>query len=414
MCPEAMGRKFRDHKRSLWRKTCLCSFFCFGVEKLVDAKLFLPRNEISLLPFLKRSSTPDKMSNPTVTTVPPSSMAPTQSPCGSSFPPAPKYDWCTSPPVDPNDHDWFWPLDKRVLTVSFLNGSLDEKTIVMNAVNEHYNTIKMGIWFKFIQENGSTPSDIRVMFADECKSKNGYMAAAVPRNEPTLWLDVSPTYNMGKEHIRQGTILHEFGHALGLKHAHSHPDSNVDWNFKAINEMYGLDYEHFVVQFVKKSTGIISLIPYDRNSIMHYTVRSADTHSMITSVDFPFVLSKGDKKFLMAIYPLDGSGRTLKGVTERMRKPPSELLRGKKRLDLRSASRRGLSHLIEKVEPSNNPLTEQEIAYLGNPLTHIQSENAAAVFIQTIIPRGYREDVIGISVLYCALMILVGFALFHH
>ncbi|KAI8665392.1 hypothetical protein NCS56_00974900 [Fusarium sp. Ph1] len=72
----------------------------------------------------------------------------------------PTYDWGKAPSTDYRDHDWFWPLQKRVLMVSFLNGTNEEKNTIINLINEHYNTIKMGIRFKFLQDGDSTPSDI--------------------------------------------------------------------------------------------------------------------------------------------------------------------------------------------------------------------------------------------------------------
>ena len=30
------------------------------------------------------------------------------------------------------------------------------------------------------------------------------------------------------------TVMHEFGHALGLKHEHQSPNANIQWNMKEL------------------------------------------------------------------------------------------------------------------------------------------------------------------------------------
>ncbi|EEU43782.1 uncharacterized protein NECHADRAFT_82917 [Fusarium vanettenii 77-13-4] len=330
----------------------------------------------------------------------------------------PTYDWGKSPSTDYHDHDWFWPLNKRVLTVSLLNGTNEEKNIIINLINEHYNTIKMGIRFKFLQDGDSTLSDIRVAVTTSSESTDGYMATTVPRNVPTLRLQMSlsrPGGPLQKDiDRRQSKILHEFGHALGLKHAHCHPDCTINWNHQVIEKRMGWTHDEFETQVRIAKEGIFALMPYDPKSIMHYSVRKGDTHSMITCLEPNLVLSKGDKKFLMAIYPPDGSDRTLKGVTERMWKPTSVLLReGKKRRDLRSAARQDLGHSNEGETFPSITLTDSEIQDLGSFFTDSQNGHLGTAFLQTIFPQAYRLEIFSIAFFYCAFMGYVGFLLFH-
>ncbi|EEU33355.1 uncharacterized protein NECHADRAFT_89556 [Fusarium vanettenii 77-13-4] len=119
----------------------------------------------------------------------------------------PTYDWGKSPSTDYHDHDWFWPLNKRVLTVSLLNGTNEEKNIIINLINEHYNTIKMGIRFKFLQDGDSTLSDIRVAVTTSSESTDGYMATTVPRNVPTLRLQMSLSRPGGPSQRRAAPLL---------------------------------------------------------------------------------------------------------------------------------------------------------------------------------------------------------------
>ncbi|KAL2679086.1 hypothetical protein Neosp_009844 [[Neocosmospora] mangrovei] len=187
----------------------------------------------------------------------------------------PTYDWGKSPSSDYLDHDWFWPLDKRVLKVSLLNGTNEEKNTIINLVNEHYNTIKMGIRFKFLQDGDPPLSDIRVEVATTSESTDGYMATTVPNNVPTLRLRMSLNHpdNPLQEDIdrRQSEILHEFGHALGLKHAHCHPGCTINWNHEFIEKRMGWTHDEFETQVHMVKDGIFALMPYDPKSIMHYS-----------------------------------------------------------------------------------------------------------------------------------------------
>ncbi|RSL51064.1 hypothetical protein CEP54_011614 [Fusarium duplospermum] len=328
----------------------------------------------------------------------------------------PTYDWGKNPSTDYYDHEWFWPLDKRVLTVSFVNGTNEEKNTIRDLVNEHYNTIKMGIRFKFLQDGDSAPPDIRVEMTNKCSSLDGCMATTALHHVPTMWLDMSlecPGGPIPKD-FRQANILHEFGHALGLKHAHCHPDCKINWNFQSIQKKTGWTHQSIELQMRKLDGGIFGLMPYDQKSIMHYPIHKGDTHSMITTLKICHVLSKGDKKFLMAIYPPGGTDRTLKGVTERMLKPTSALLReGKKRRGLRSTTRQDLGHSDDREVFLNNPLIDNETEYLGNLFSDSKTESLGTVFLQTILPRGYRYEIVSIAFLYCMAMYLLYLVLFH-
>ncbi|RTE84628.1 hypothetical protein BHE90_000745 [Fusarium euwallaceae] len=331
----------------------------------------------------------------------------------------PTYDWGKGLSTDYRDHEWFWPVDKRVLTVSFLNGTEEEKNTIRDLVNEHYNTIKMGIRFKFLQDGDSTSSDIRVEMANTSASLDGYLATTASHHAPTMWLDMSlerPGGPLPRDFDqRQRNVLHEFGHALGLKHAHCHPDCKINWNHQFVQNRSGWTHEKLELQIRKLNAGIFGLMPYDQKSIMHYTVCKGDTHSMVTVLQACHVLSKGDKKFLMAIYPPGGTDRTLKGVTGRMWKPTSALWReGKKRRGgLRSTTRQDLGHPNDEEAFLNNPLICNETEYLGDLLGDRQTENLGTVFLRIILPRGYRYEIVSLAFFYCMTIYLLCVALFH-
>lgn len=105
-----------------------------------------------------------------------------------------------------------------------------------------------------------------------------------------------------------GTITHEFGHALGLRHEHQHPDTNLDFNPKLIHERAVKSIPDVTLEEVKvnvigklpRDTVITS--PYDRNSIMHYKFSKEELNG---GEPVPEIneLSEKDIKFISSLYP---------------------------------------------------------------------------------------------------------------
>ncbi|KAK4661552.1 uncharacterized protein QC763_705480 [Podospora pseudopauciseta] len=203
-------------------------------------------------------------------------------------------------------NDLLWPSDKRQLKVRFLNGTTQEKDYVKQLVNKHYNSLPLRIKFFFFTDGTSGDSDIRVQFND--KESCSYLARDAERypNKPTLWINRSTTIKSAEKRRQwlQRTILHEFGHALGMEHEHGHPDCRADWNWRVLQAKTGWTAEKVQHNYKKHQSPRIKLAPYDKHSIMHYRIEIGDTHNKIQPVPLSSVLSDGDKKFLMALYPL--------------------------------------------------------------------------------------------------------------
>lgn len=118
--------------------------------------------------------------------------------------------------------------------------------------------------------------------------------------------------------IINSAILHEFGHALGLHHEHLHPDANIPWNKDALrrnlieqrpqgemsDDEYAADIEDTLQDnyFLAPEADDRVLLPYDKQSIMHYEIASSDTLGG-WALGPNHVLSAGDKQIIASLYP---------------------------------------------------------------------------------------------------------------
>lgn len=104
----------------------------------------------------------------------------------------------------------------------------------------------------------------------------GTAAESADADEHTMSLNLSSKRHPSRY---RRTILHEFGHALGLKHEHQHPHApklineselwnylrtrHQDWSDQKIRDRIG-------TQWLCLGEGASQAGKYDRNSIMHY------------------------------------------------------------------------------------------------------------------------------------------------
>ncbi|QKX06786.1 hypothetical protein HN014_18310 [Aquimarina sp. TRL1] len=122
----------------------------------------------------------------------------------------------------------------------------------------------------------------------------------------TQSMNLDPKY---KDNLRgiKSTILHEFGHALGLIHEHQHPEANINWNKDAVYRFYMDEQEWSKKEieenlFEKNPVDRVFYTSYDPTSIMHYPVRQAHTTDCF-SIAYNYVLSDMDKLHISKIYP---------------------------------------------------------------------------------------------------------------
>jgi len=200
---------------------------------------------------------------------------------------------------------------KRLITISFEGGDDDVLTLIEQTAKE-WTDLGGELQFSFRNSDGSfrkwtrfdstKTSDIRVSF--RTGSWGGYWSTIgsltenVSSGHPTMNLEgldqdlkqylAQGTATAWKTSYEKSTILHEFGHALGLAHEHFHPKCQADMrmdavvkdlmgppnNWKKNKAKFNMDYAYYLK--VLFDEGDISQVPItsdsvDQNSLMLYS-----------------------------------------------------------------------------------------------------------------------------------------------
>jgi hypothetical protein len=208
------------------------------------------------------------------------------------------------------EHTKYWSVGK---TLKVLVYKLDEHSFeaVKNGASKWLPYINLNFEFiemdeKDINATDEFLGDIRVdfqpSFNNAGSSAVGTDSLAGHAHDPSMTLGTnvsSPDY--------ESLIIHEFGHALGLDHAHQHPDAEIPWDREKAYVHFEnsanfskaqVDANVFPLERVPGRT----YAPYDRYSVMHYQV-----HNELTVGDWEQPLNKniseGDIAFMRQIYP---------------------------------------------------------------------------------------------------------------
>jgi predicted Zn-dependent protease len=196
-------------------------------------------------------------------------------------------------------HADLWPQHSTV-KISFIGMTEEQKEFTKAQIAkwaEHVN-----LKFEYTDD---ADADIRIAADNNTsggKSFIGRQAQDIPKHLPTMTIGFAGE----NSESTAGTVLHEFGHALGLNHEHQHPDNPLVFNEQRTYEEFrrrGLTDEQIKL-FVTKPLSRENLIflGYDPDSIMQYgfgegTIRN---HGPIKQ---PNELSPGDIEFAKFIYP---------------------------------------------------------------------------------------------------------------
>lgn len=179
--------------------------------------------------------------------------------------------------------------------------------------------------------NGYPSAEIRIAFDFKRRaSLVGRSGAHLSLFRPTMMLWEIDTLDPASDEFRH-VVLHEFGHALGLIHAHQSPAAGIRWRPDkileyAIREGWGWD-EADVARNVTTPAPEDEVMwgRYDKRSVMHYKIPSSWVESQ-ESFGYNTRLSLADRDFIRAMYPFPDDpcqiidialGSTIAGQLER-------------------------------------------------------------------------------------------------
>lgn len=190
------------------------------------------------------------------------------------------------------------------LNVAFLDGEVALHQRVLLAAS-HW--IVPGVKLKFEAASRRGAADIRIAFNKNSGSWSniGTDARSIHPSQPTMNLGWATLEAPDARFL--GTVIHEFGHALGLLHEHNHPGARIRWNEDEVyrdlegppNSWSREKIDRNV--FASYSASEVITTNFDNISVMIYTIPShwtKDGKSFMPSSK----LSDGDVATIVKLY----------------------------------------------------------------------------------------------------------------
>ncbi len=185
----------------------------------------------------------------------------------------------------------------QTLNILFLSGTKEQKDKVRKVAPQWTNYANLKFKFFNKGEIKKRHSHIKIHFDGKCKGN---------------WSKVgkdskSSSHSMCLFNTNNNTILHEFGHALGFRHEHFHPDFSRMLNNNFLEECSKYNkWSKSKCRFNYFSDNKYSIVgEYDKYSVMHYDIPSSYLRDEFSEDLFgPLgILSLGDRKTIADLYP---------------------------------------------------------------------------------------------------------------
>ena len=205
---------------------------------------------------------------------------------------------------------------------------------------------------------GDNSADIKVAFEDD-KGWWSVPGTVSRAQDPSMNLQFygvdTPMLKDGQpapEAPMRATILHEFGHALGLLHEHQSPNANcdaeIDWDAAyKVGADIGWDKALVDRNFRQlASSTSLNATEVDRKSIMHYSLPPTLFKRGRQSACFVpenLALSQVDRTFIASIYPKDEAPVVVSGI------PPTTVVRSAARRPAVGEDRQALVKRYEEL-----------------------------------------------------------------
>lgn len=184
----------------------------------------------------------------------------------------------------------------EIIDIAFLGGTKKEKEYTIEVAETwlHYANLKFNWGVK------SDKSDIRISF-DKNLGSWSYIGT------DALFIDKkSATMNIGQ--LIQSTILHEFGHMLGLLHEHQNPDGGIQWNKTKVVESLSGPPNNWNKEMIDNNvlkapnSSATNGTKFDPESVMLYSFPAEWTLNGI-GTKYNSTLSQTDIQYIRSLYP---------------------------------------------------------------------------------------------------------------
>ena len=197
---------------------------------------------------------------------------------------------------DVGEPDKYWP-QHSTLKIAMYDYEMDDPYVqaVKQAASEWLPHINLKFEFVSGEEGDVRISGVPIHQGSGV-SMVGTDAQKVSPGMPTMNLPIDYSSTSFAH-----TVLHEFGHMLGARHAHQHPDANIPWDLAKLDRHIPHHYQQANLLPLPRSA-VYDFLPYDEDSAMHYAINPALTTSN-TFHSRNLMLSPGDIAWANKAYP---------------------------------------------------------------------------------------------------------------